>query len=142
LEGFSVVPEDVDVDDLALPQSEDASELHVRVGSLAARPTPGIADDDAVGGGDEVRDGLQRVARPSVAKLLPLAQDRLPTHRRAGLRPALGVVHDHIGVAEVAEGGHIAGVPRVIDTAYHLDVLLRHRPPSIPPLQEWSPAWS
>jgi hypothetical protein len=38
-------------------------------------------------------------------KLLPLAQDRLPTLRRAGLRPALGVVHDHIGVAEVAEGG-------------------------------------
>ena len=61
------------------------------------RPTPGIPDDDAVGGVDEVRDGLQRVARPSVAKLLPFAQDRLPTHRRAGLRPALEVVHPHRG---------------------------------------------
>jgi hypothetical protein len=46
---------------------------------------------------------------------------------RAGLRPALGVVHDHIGSAEVAEGGHIASVPRGIDTAYYFDVLQRHR---------------
>ena len=74
-----MVPEDVDIDDLALVQSANASELHVRVGSLA-RPTPSIPDDDAVSGVDEVRDGLQRVARPSVAKLLPLAQNRLPPH--------------------------------------------------------------
>jgi hypothetical protein len=45
------------------------------------------------------------------------------------------VVHDHIRVAEVAKGGHIAGVPHLIDTAYDLDVLLRHRPSQYLPLE-------
>jgi hypothetical protein len=101
-EGFGVIPEDVHADDLALPQGEDAGELHVRLRALT-RSAPDIADYHPVGGVDEVHHWLQRVVLPSVAQLLDFAEDRLPAHRGAWLRPSFDVVHDHIGVEKVTE---------------------------------------
>jgi hypothetical protein len=80
-DGFRVVPEDVDVDDLALPRSDDAAELHLRVGSLA-RPTPGIPDDDAVG------VAMKSVTGPNVS---PVQVSRSCSHwRRTATRPTEG----------------------------------------------------
>jgi hypothetical protein len=128
-----VIPEDVHADDLALPQGEDAGELHVRLRALT-RSAPDIANYHAVGGVDEVHHWLQRVALPSVAQLLDFAEDRLPAHRGAWLWPTFDVVHDHIGIEKVTERIEVLPVPGVVEPLHDLHVLLRHRPRSISPL--------
>src|SRR6185437_15174637 len=74
------------------------------------------------------------------AVTLPLAHDLLTTHERSRLRPTLRHAHDHVGGEQLAEGIHVACVPRIAHRLYDLDVLLRHRVASIPQRRVTPPA--
>ena len=70
-------------------------------------------------------------------KLYEIAHDRLPSDEWLGLRPAFEAPDDHrVGVVPFTKGVHIFGVPCFQVGSHGIDVLLRHRPRSIPQAQE------
>src|SRR5205823_13623041 len=71
---------------------------------------------------------------PGIANLLEKAHNRVATHKRPRLRPPRRRTHHDIGVHQLLTiGVHIAPVPHAEAASHDLHVLLRHRPPSIPP---------
>jgi hypothetical protein len=134
-EGFRVVPEELKSGDLALANRVDTRRLHVRFRPVAPAP-PCEPHDYSAGGVDVVSDRYCRVGVPGFAVSLNLSQDRLPTDERPRLGPISWGTPNHVGGEEISPGIHVACVERLEGASHDLNVLLRHRPPSIPHAQE------
>src|SRR2546421_3793470 len=119
-------------DDPALAHRVDARHRQVRLRAVA-HATPDGPQNNSVGGVDEVANQFEGVGIPGLAHLLELAHDRLPTYVWPRLRPSLRGPPDDARIARLTKGVHVPRVPRLEGGSHDLHVLLRHRPPSIPP---------
>src|SRR5215216_5042390 len=132
VEGLGLLRVVVDADNLARAQGTQQSDgkAHRRATQPAATGEP-RGNDDVLAGADHllrlevdvfevVREGFEVLAYAFMALV------RLRVHERARGGP-----HD-LGVEKVVR--RLATVEGIDQSAHDLDVLLRHRPPSIPPL--------
>jgi hypothetical protein len=117
--------------DLALANRVDARHLPVRCRRPVASDTPDEPHDYAVGGMDEVTDRFRRVGIPGFAIPLDLAKYSLPPGERPRLGPILRRPPNHVRGEEVTPRFHVPSVKRLEGGPHDLDVVLRHRPPSI-----------
>ena len=134
-EGLHVVREIFDSENLALADRIDLSPLQVSIRATAPA-MPNETHRDPVASRSEVADRFYLVGVPGLAEMLELTHDRLPTYKRAWLGPPLRRPHDGVWVVQLTNGIHVPRVPCLEGRSHDLHVLLRHRPRSIPQLQE------
>jgi hypothetical protein len=130
-----VVPEELLQRNAAVANRVDDGQLHPRLWA-AANPPVDVPYEHMVRDVDEVFNRFERLVVPRATNLLKVAHDRVATNVRSRLWPALRRSQDDVGLVQLTKGFHVSGVPCIEGGSRDLHVLLRHRPRSIPQLQE------
>ena len=134
-EGLGVIPGQLQTNEPSVADRVEAGHLQVQVRTVAYA-MPHQPHYDSVANVDEITDRFQSVGIPGVADVQHLLHDSLSPHLRPRLRPTVRVSQDRVGVEQFTPGIHVPGVPRLDGGSHYVDVLLRHRPRSIPQAQE------